>query len=175
MRRVSIALLLLLQGCQRPLAPEERQDVPATAPTSALERAALEAGIVSDTSHISPIGLYQRSHEAGRDLLCLVPGEGKRYRFGLEAIFGTEENCQGSGTARRVGDKLILHFSGHANCIVVAQYEGDRIALPGVLDLKCANLCSSRGSLEGVAFPRLSSDESAARAARDSSEDKLCP
>lgn len=173
MRRLSIAILVLLQGCQPPPAPETRQETPAA--TSALERAALEAGIVSDASRVSPVGLYQRRHEAGRDSLCLIPASDRKYRFGLEAIFGTEQQCRGSGTARRVGDKLILHFSGRANCLVVAHYEGDRIALPGVLDMKCASLCSSRGSLEGVAFPRLSSEERAARAALDRGQDRLCP
>jgi hypothetical protein len=182
MRRTSLALLLLLlNGCERSPTPEEGGAAQASAPSSAagpsssaLERAALEAGLVTDASHISPVGLYQRSHEAGRDLLCMVPDKERKYRFGLEAIFGTEQSCRGGGTARRVGDKLILHFSGRSDCLVVAQYEGDRVALPGVLDVKCSNLCSARGSLEGVAFPRLSSDPGVARNARDKAGDRLC-
>jgi hypothetical protein len=178
-RRIAAVLLILsLAACKRS-EPSPQAAAPSTdrpAPPSALERAALEAGVIPDAAKLSPIGLYQRRHEAGRDSLCLVPGKDRRYRFALEAIFGTEQHCQGEGTARRVGtDKLILHFSGRPQCIVVAQYDGDRIALPGVLDINCAALCSDRGSLEGVAFPRLSNDLHEALAVRDQSGDAMCP
>ncbi len=120
------------------------------------------------------MGLYQRSHEAGRDTLCIVPASKGRMRFGLEAQFGEGQACHGEGHARRTGDKLILSFSGGDRCIVVAQYDGDQIALPGVVDLKCAGLCEGRGSLEGVSFPRLSSDAAAALRVQDSDGSSLC-
>jgi hypothetical protein len=168
----ALASLLLLSGCHRSPLPEPvEKEVVAS---SALERAALAAGIIADASKISPVGLYQRPHEAGRDSLCLIPGEGARYGFGMEAIFGTEQYCKGHGTARRVGDKLILHFSGRSRCLIVARYDGDRIALPGVVDIKCADLCSERGSLEGVTFPRISSEPGMALAVRNRDGEEMC-
>lgn len=168
----ALACLLLLTGCRRspPPEPVERE----VAVPSALERAALAAGVIADATRTSPVGLYQRPHEAGRDSLCLIPKEGARYAFGMEAIFGTEQYCKGHGAARRVGDKLILHFSGRSRCLIVARYEGDRIALPGVVDVKCADLCSERGSLEGVTFPRVSGDPAAALAVRNRDGEEMC-
>lgn len=161
--------LTLLAGCQQSEATDGR------AGQSALERAALDAGIVSDAAATDPAGLYARQHEGGRDTLCMVPDDKPgRYRFGADVNIGAGEYCRGSGKARRTGDKLILKFSGRSDCLVVAGYEGDRIAMPGVLDIKCASLCADRASLEGVSFPLLSSDVGAARDAKGQEGDRLC-
>ncbi|MEJ7926689.1 hypothetical protein WG908_07965 [Sphingobium sp. AN641] len=175
MRRpdLAVSLLLLLAACQRPdeRTPDERAEVANS--DSSLERAAIESGLVADVDRVSPIGLYQRRHEAGRDQLCIVPDGPNRFRFGMEVMFGANEWCRGRGTARRAGDKLIMRFPGD-RCTIVAQYDGDRIATPGVLDLNCAALCESRGSLEGVTFPRLADGRAAAVNARNADGDALC-
>jgi hypothetical protein len=67
-----------------------------------------------------------------------------------------------------------LKFSGAAPCIIVAQYDGDQLSLPGVLDLKCSALCDGRGSLEGVSFPRVGSDAASALRAQDRYGEPLC-
>ena len=69
---------------------------------------------------------------------------------------------------------MILSFDRAGGCIIVAQYDGDQIAFPGVLDLKCAHLCEGRGSLEGVSFPRASSEASAALRATGRDGNPLC-
>jgi hypothetical protein len=174
MRRISPVLLLMLAACQQgagPGAPAPDNAVPVA---SGLERAAIETGVIADVSQVSPVGLYQRRQEAGQDSLCVMPGKAGAFRFGAEAVFGADEVCRGRGTARRAGDKLILSFSGGSRCIVVAQYDGDRIALPGVVDMACADLCSGRGSLEGVTFPRVAAEASAALRAKDRDGDALC-
>lgn len=174
MRRTSLALLLLLAACQRQAgsAPGPRDTGIQT--SSGLERAAIETGVIADAAKVPPVGLYQRNHEAGRDALCVIPAKNGDYRFGLEATFGEDQSCAGEGTARRAGDKLILSFSRSDHCIVVAQYDGDQLSLPGVVDMKCAELCKGRGSLEGVSFPRVASDAAAALNARDSRGGQLC-
>ncbi|TKV40944.1 hypothetical protein A0U87_22855, partial [Sphingobium sp. MP9-4] len=144
------------------------------AAASGLERAAIATGAIADASRIAPVGLFQRRHEAGRDSLCVLPAKSGDYRFGLEAIFGTEQSCHGAGTARRAGDKLILSFSGGRKCIIVAQYDGDQVALPGVVDMACDRLCDGRGNLEGVTFPRIANDAGAALRARDREDEPLC-
>lgn len=174
MRRTSLALLALLAACQQPSERSAAAPDGDGASISGLERAAIESGAIADASKISPVGLFQRSHEAGRDALCVIPGKDGQYRFGLEAVFGEEPNCRGHGSARRAGDKLILSFKGGDRCIIVAQYDGDQVALPGVVDMACADLCEGRGSLEGVTFPRIANDAASALRARDRGNDPLC-
>ena len=144
------------------------------ASASGLERAAIESGVISDTSRSSPVGLFQRRHEAGSDMLCIIPAQSGDYRFGAEAVFGEDQRCHGRGTAKRAGDKLILSFDRGDRCVAVAQYDGDQIAFPGVLDVKCADLCEGRASLEGVSFPRSASDAGAALRAKDREGNALC-
>ncbi|MBB6190251.1 hypothetical protein FHS51_000454 [Sphingobium wenxiniae] len=174
MRRTSLILLLLLAACQRTGGPDQAEDRTNVPSASGLERAAIASGVIADAGKISPVGLFQRSHEAGRDLLCIAPVRDGTLRFGLEAIFGAEQHCHGQGSARRAGDKLILRFDAADQCIIVAQYDGDQVALPGVVDMKCADLCDGRGSLEGVSFPRIAGQAGPALAARDRAGEPLC-
>ena len=160
-------------SCGRPTAPlANNTEADASPAISALEQVAQQAGVVADTS-ASPIGLYRSRHEAGQDSLCIVKGKDGAMRFGLEAAFGEHSECHGSGAVRRSGDRLIMNFDRSA-CLVVADYEGDRVALPGALDVECDRLCSERGTLEGVSFPRVSRDEGVARDARDKKGNSLC-
>ncbi|MEC3949685.1 hypothetical protein [Sphingobium sp. HWE2-09] len=174
MPRTSLALLLLLAACQRAPAVADAASGSDSAPASGLERAAIESGAITDSGKTSPVGLFQRSHEAGRDLLCVMPAKDASFRFGLQANFGEDQSCRGQGTARRAGDKLILSFKGGDRCIVVAQYDGDQVSLPGVVDMACADLCQGRGTLEGVSFPRIANDAASALRARDSDDKALC-
>ncbi|MCP1471393.1 hypothetical protein J3E64_003100 [Sphingobium sp. OAS761] len=174
MRLTSLLFCLMLAACQRPQDPDDGGAVSHDPPASGLERAAIASGAIPDASRISPVGLFQRRHEAGRDALCIIPTQGGQFGFGLEAVFGEQPNCRGHGVARRAGDKLILSFRGGDRCIIVAQYDGDRIALPGVVDMACADLCDGRGSLEGVSFPRIAGDAASALRARDRDGDPLC-
>ncbi|SCW48815.1 hypothetical protein SAMN02927924_00866 [Sphingobium faniae] len=173
MKRASLLLFLLLTACQRDAssAPAESSLAPSS---SGLERAAIETGVIADVHKLSPVGLYQRRHEAGRDILCVAPDRSGHLRFGLEAVFGEKEGCRGQGMARNAGDKLILSFQGNGKCIIVAQYDGDQIMLPGVVDVNCAALCEGKGSVEGVSFPRIASMARAALDARDRAGAALC-
>jgi hypothetical protein len=168
----ALAIGLLLGACQAQDHNVPASDSPAQ---SGLERAAIERGVVTDASRVSPVGLFQRRTEAGRDMMCITPGNGRSFHFGIDLQFGAGEYCRAGGTARRAGDKLILNFTRGGRCIVVAQYDGDRVALPGVVDIDCAALCTGGGSLEGVALPRLDSDAANARAQRDREGAPLCP
>jgi len=185
------ALLLLLAGLLTACGPQGQGEGDRTPPAARqgaapapaagvnpLERAALAAGVVADGQELSPVGLYRQRHEAGRDSLCILPPpkgkEDEPMRFGLEASFGENIECHGQGDAKPSGDKLILNFSRSA-CLIVARYEGDRILLPGTLDSACRKLCSERGSLEGVSFPRVSREASVAAAAEARGGGALCP
>lgn len=173
MRWNSLIAVLLLTACQENggRSATKSGDVPSA---TGLERAAIESGVIADSAKLSPVGLFERRHEAGRDSLCIIPARAGDFRFGAEAIFGKEQRCRGRGIARQAGDKLILRFSDAGRCIVVAQYDGDQLSLPGVLDMKCADLCDGRGSLEGVSFPRVGSDAASALRAEDRDGEPLC-
>jgi len=165
-----LAFLLSLSACERGAAASEE----AGEPRSTLEAAARDAGLVRDTVK-EPTGAYSRDHEGGRDMLCIVPDTGAgRYRFATDVNFGPGEACRGSGTARRTADKLVLKFSGSSRCLIVAEFQGDRLALPGVLDRACTKLCQDRASFEGVSFPLIASGAQAARDARTATRDRPC-
>ncbi len=155
-------------------------DAPAIAGSAAseeLDALAFETGALPDSAQIDPAGRYGRRYEGGSDSLCIIPdGSARgRYRFGAETRIGGDEYCRGSGRAKLSADKLLLRFDGGgAECMVVARYEGDKIVMPGGLDLKCASLCSSRGSFSGVSFPRLDRDVAAAKGMRDAKRQQLC-
>ena len=171
---VSLFLLpCLLSACGGKAEKEPATAAPDGPASSALERAAIDAGVVADASAIPPTGLYRQRHESGRDTLCMVPGDDGEMRFGLEAMYGRDIHCQGKGTARISGDKLIMNFARSA-CIIVARYDGDRVALPGAVDRECERLCNDPASLEGVSFPRVSRSASVAKDARASDKAALC-
>jgi hypothetical protein len=156
--------------------PEERASREISVAAAELDAIARESGALPDGDRSDPAGRYGRRHESGSDSLCLVP-DGKlpdHYRFGLESRIG-QEYCRGSGRASRSRDKLLLRFEGRGDdCLVVARYEGDRVLMPGALDLRCTALCSARGSLAGVRFPRMDRDAAAAKAMQDSAKQPLC-
>lgn len=173
MRRAQALLLLAALGGCKPAEPSAEAGNAASTPASSLERAAIDTGIVADVSKTSPVGLFRVKHEAGRDRLCILPDEKGYFRFGMQVSIGEESACTGHGTARRAGEKLIFNFA-RSSCLIVASYEGDRVVLPGALDVSCSDLCSGRGTLEGVAFPRITRDEASARAERTEEGETLC-
>lgn len=174
MRASSIAALLLLAACQREAAAPTAPAPEGLSSGSGLERAAIESGVIADVARVSPTGLYRRRHEAGSDAMCVMPAGGGAFRFGAQVVFGADERCTGRGTAKRAGDKLILSFADADHCIIVAQYDGDRVAIPGAVDMKCNALCNGRGTMEGVSFPRVAAEAAIARRAEDADGDPLC-
>lgn len=173
-RGAALALALLASACGGGQQGAPVKDDPPSSPAaSALEQAAMQAGVVSDTS-ASPIGLYRSRHESGLDSLCIVPAqEPGKLRFALEVAFGEQSECHGRGSLRRSGERLVMNFDRSA-CLIVAGYEGDRVVIPGALDVECAALCNARGTLEGVSFPRVSRELGVARDARGKDGESLC-
>lgn len=142
-----------------------------------LDALALETGALPDREQTDPAGRYGRRYEGGSDSFCLIPDGGARgrYRFGTETRIGEDEYCRGGGKAKMSADKLLLRFDGRGDeCLIVARYEGDKIVMPGGLDVKCAELCSSRGSFAGVSFPRIDRDVTAARKMQNRDKTLLC-
>ncbi|HEY9579604.1 MAG TPA: hypothetical protein VIR65_07025 [Rhizorhapis sp.] len=170
MMRASAALLLLLAACS----DGQSRSTPSAGDVPDLEQAAIDSGVIPDVSQIDPTGLFQRRHEGGTDAMCLVPDGKQEYRFGLAAHSGGASYCSGRGRAKQAGDMLVLRFDKPSRCIIVAQYDGDRIALAGAVDLECDTLCQERASFAGVAVPRVSDSQAAALSASGRDGKPLC-
>lgn len=166
-----LAFPLGLSACgdrQAPSAPPEPQAEVA----SGLETLAVESGALVDGAARDPVGSYGRTYDGGRDRLCIT-SDAQDYRFGAEIRIGDDEFCSGGGTAKRSGERLILSFAD-SKCRIIARYEGDRIVMPGAVDTACAELCSNRGTLAGVTFPRTGGNNMAARRVRSIDSKALC-
>ncbi len=150
---LALALVAALAGCRAP--PDHAAAAPVD-PASPLESAAREANLVSDPATTPPTGLFERVHAAGRDSLCFTPVEGEEgaYSFGLTASFGSTLACEGRGRAEHDGAAITLRFAD-ADCTIRADYDGQRVQLPGQVPAGCTTLCDPRGSLSGVGVQRV--------------------
>lgn len=176
---LSLPLLSALAACQAdpgpPLAGDSQS--PVSAASRELDALAVESGALPDRQTQQPAGQYSHRYQGGSDRMCVVPDESGQhaFRFGVESRIGQDEYCQGTGHARLAGGRLVFQFEDRGDeCLIVAAYEGDRIVMPGSVDLRCALLCSSRSSLAGVVFPRLDEDVDKARKMTDRSGNALC-
>ena len=169
-----LALLLGACGGDAPLPSGQAVRSDPANVAAALDALALEEGVLASAG--DPAGGYGRSYVGGRDRLCITAtgasGE-ERYRFAIEVRVGETEGCAGRGEARLSGGTMPLAFDG-TKCRITARYDGDRIVMPGVVDDGCAALCTRRGSLAGVTFPRLGEAGQDAMMVTDSDGGRLC-
>ena len=151
---------VLLAGCERHPQADGDQTVDANNP---LEMAARERGIVRpDTA--SPTGVFERSHELGRDAMCVMPDGAGQWRFALSASFGPGLRCAARGTIVREGQGWRMLFADAEGCEALVHEEEDELRLPGDLSAQCQTICSARASLSGLRLPRASwSEEDAKR------------
>ena len=154
----SLLCLVLLSACQRP-ASQEARGIDADNP---LEMAARERGVVRPET-ATPTGVFERSHDLGRDAMCAVPDGVGRWRFALTASYGRGLSCMASGTIVRDGDGWRMRFAGAEGCETLVHEEEDELRLPGSLPSQCDNLCPARASLSGLFLPRASWSEADAK------------
>ncbi len=155
MRTAKLALvfgILLFSGCERHAPDPSGQGIDSDNP---LEIAARERGVVSRDA-ATPVGVFERSHDLGRDAMCVVPDGAGQWRFAVTAAFGTTLSCSASGTMVRKGDGWRMRFAGAEGCDVAVREEDDELRLPGSLPPQCATLCPARASLSGLRLPRAS-------------------
>jgi len=155
MRRVSTGLALaalLLTGCGRPAPEENTKAIDANNP---LEIAARERGVVRPEA-VSPVGVFERTHDLGRDAMCVVPDGAGQWRFALTASFGTGLSCTAAGTMVREDDGWRMRFAGTEGCDALVHEDEDELRLPGDLPPQCDHLCPARASLSGLRLPRAS-------------------
>lgn len=155
MRSVKFVLMLgvlLVGGCERHAPDRSGEGIDADNP---LEIAARERGVVSPDA-VTPVGVFERSHDLGRDAMCVVPDGAGQWRFAVTAAFGTTLSCAASGTIVREGDGWRMRFAGAKGCATLVREEEDELRLPGRLPPQCAKLCPARASLSGLRLPRAS-------------------
>ncbi|WP_439567670.1 hypothetical protein [Sphingopyxis sp.] len=155
MRRASAALacaVLLLAGCERAASDGSGQGIDADSP---LEQAARERGVVRAEA-VSPVGVFERTHDLGRDAMCVVPDGPGQWRFAVTAAFGTTLSCTATGSMTRDRGGWRLRFAGTDGCEALVHEEEDELRLPGDMPPQCASLCPARASLSGLRLPRAS-------------------
>ena len=155
MRRAKLALalgILLFSGCERPAPDRSGQEIDADSP---LEIAARERRVVNPDAE-TPVGVFERSHDLGRDAMCVVPDGPGQWRFAVTAAFGTTLSCSASGTMAREGEGWRMRFAGAEDCDVLVREEEEELRLPGSLPPQCKKLCPARVSLSGLRLPRAS-------------------
>lgn len=166
MRRASIILALavvLLAGCERHATDKSGQGgVDAANP---LEVAARQRGVVHPEA-ATPVGVFERTHDLGRDAMCVVPDGASRWRFAVTAAYGPGLSCSATGTMVRDGGGWRMRFAGAEGCEALVHEEEDELRLPGILPPQCDRLCPSRASLSGLRLPRASWAEDDARGLR---------
>ncbi len=146
---LSAVTMCILMGCRAE--PVDQLPINADNP---LDIAASEANLIVDPNTVPPVGLYQRSHVAGTDGLCVADAGSDNLRFGIVMHFGPTLVCEGSGTAQHDGTTLTLAFTG-ADCKIDADYDGQSVRIPGVVPAGCAALCGERASMSGGAMLRV--------------------
>ena len=153
MRKAETFLVLaamLLGGCERPAPDAKGVDT-----SNPLEVAARERGVVRAEAD-SPVGVFERRHDLGRDAMCVVADGAGKWRFAVTASFGTTLSCLATGTMVREGDSWRMRFAGAEGCEALVHEEEDELRLPGRLPPQCAHLCPNRASLSGLRLPRAS-------------------
>lgn len=162
MRKASATFLLValtLAGCGRPSPENSGEAIDAGNP---LEIAARERGIVRPEAQV-PTGVFERSHDLGRDAMCVVPDGAGRWRFVVTAAFGPGLSCTATGQMARDGDGWRMTFAGEDGCQTLVHEEEDELQLPGNLPSQCDRLCPDRASLSGLRLPRASWSEADAK------------
>ncbi|MDO9367463.1 MAG: hypothetical protein Q7T68_02755 [Sphingopyxis sp.] len=155
MRKVEIALVaavLLLAGCGRSAPEDGAKKVDASNP---LEVAARERGVVRAEA-ATPVGVFERTHDLGRDAMCVVPDSAGKWRFAVTAAFGPTVSCTANGTMVREGAGWRMRFAGVEGCEALVHEEEDELRIPGNLPSQCDRLCPERASLSGLRLPRAS-------------------
>lgn len=161
--RVALALAALLGACgQR---GEEDANDAAMVP---LERAAIEAGLVTDPDSADPSGLYER----GPDRLCIVPAT-ENFTVGVTTGFADGGgSCSARGSGVHDGSRLRVDLGG--GCRFDANFEGDRIGFPARLPDACRSACQDRASLSAASFDQISDSAAEAAAMTDRTGRTLC-
>ena len=176
-RALCLALLLAACSDQPASVTDAEAAVEGNADDSvgrALDKAAVDTGIIPGESKIAFEGSFERRSDLGTDRFCAV-AEGNDYRIGLLTVYGADSQCEARGRATRDGEDVTITLDGKEECRFIAHFDGIELAFPGVLSEGCADYCSDRASMSGTSFYFVEQGQSAAAAQRGRKLERLCP
>jgi hypothetical protein len=129
---------------------------------SALDKQAIEAGMMPDPDDIELAGRYETRSELGTDKFCAVES-GADFDIGFMSNSGPDSKCEGRGTAIVDGENVRVTLSGKAECSFEARYDGIELRFPGALEAGCAAYCTSRANFSGTHYFIVEPGDQAAR------------
>ncbi|WP_417609383.1 hypothetical protein [Parasphingorhabdus sp.] len=166
-----LVLALGLAACAQEKADPEK---PAEE-ISALEQAAIDAGVIPDVRNVTLSGAFERRSDLGTDRFCAVGNDENGYQIGMIAVFGPGTQCEGLGEAERDGEKVRITLNSKETCSFTARFDGVELELPGELPDGCASYCSRRAGFEGVSFYMIGEGDAVARSTSGRDFENLCP
>ena len=107
---------LVLAGCE----PESAESTEPAAEISALEQAAIDAGVIPDVREVTLSGAFERRSDLGADRFCAVGNDENGYQVGMLAVFGPASKCEGLGEAERNGENVRITLDSEERCSFTA-------------------------------------------------------
>ena len=141
---------------------------------SALDRQAINAGILPDPDNLEFSGRFETRGDLGTDKFCAVSDGTEQFKIGVLAVSGAESKCEGQGTAKIDGDKVRISLQGKGTCEIDAQYDGVELRFAGSIASGCAAYCSERASLSGTHYFMVQNGDEPARRTLGRDIEKLC-
>ena len=166
---VLIVAVLLLAGCSE----KAPTIVGGNDAGSALDKRAVEVGIMSNPDEVELAGRFETRSDLGTDKFCAV-GSGSDFDIGFLSMSGPESKCEGRGSAQVEGGKVSITLSGKGDCSFDATYDGIELRFPGSLGSGCASYCSARTSFSGTHYFLIQPGDAAARNTLGRDIERLC-
>lgn len=141
---------------------------------SALDRQAINAGILPDPENLEFAGRFEKRSDLGIDKFCAVSDGTEKFKIGVLAVFGAESKCEGQGTATVDGDKVRISLQGQGKCDFGAQYDGVELRFAGAIPSGCAAYCTARASLSGTHYFMVQNGDEPARRTLGRDIERLC-
>lgn len=164
-------LALALAGCD---AQGEQAGGEADSAGAALDRLAVEKGLIPDPDKLAFEGRFETQSELGTDKFCAVADGGGSYRVGFLSVYGPESKCEGRGSATLEGDAIQIELEGKGSCSFTASYDGIVLRFPGSVPEGCAAYCSPNASMSGTRYYFIEPGPEAAKRALGRELDRLC-
>lgn len=174
MKRALALSCLVLAGCSETQAGDDADAV------TALDAAAIDAGVIADPEAIDLSGSFADTGGTGSDAFCARGDRKVGYSVGVLVTFGGSSQCEAQGRAALSGERAQINLTRSGTgepvqgCSFVARFDGNGLAMPGSMPAGCEAVCSDRASLAGASFALVEPGDDAARLARGREIKALC-
>lgn len=171
MKALWLLLPFILAGCD---AQQGNSDSDPKNAGAALDRQAIEKGLLPDPRKLTFEGRFETQSELGADKFCAVADGGASYRVGFLSVYGAESKCEGQGSAQQEGDAVHIELEGKGSCSFTASYDGIALRFPGSVPDGCASYCSPNANMSGTRYYFVDPGPQAARQTLGRDHDRLC-